>query len=57
MSDKHLEIWFTTSAKGGRRARFYDFSQHRSLPLPYDKAIAMIAQGQATEVSKPEWAA
>lgn len=49
------EIWFTTTRRGQRQAWFWGFAGGRAFRMPLAEAELLIAEGKATECSKPEW--
>lgn len=50
-----LEIWFTTSRKGAKRAYFFSYPLLRAMPMPLAKAELLIAQGQADLLPANPW--
>lgn len=41
-----LEVFFQTTARGKRRAYYWDARQFRAFPMPLDKAELFVATGQ-----------
>ena len=52
---KTREIWFTTSAKGVRRAWRFSRAAFRAVPVPMAEAEMLIATGEAVETGKPSF--
>ena len=55
MNTKTREIWFTTTAKGNKRAWYYNRAAFRAMPVAMAVSELELATGAATICNKPEW--
>ena len=55
MNNYPREIWFTTTAKGSKRAWYYSRAAFRAMPVALKVAELEIATGVATECAKPSF--
>lgn len=55
MNGKTREIWYTTTAKGSKRAWYYSRAAGRALPVAKALAELELATGAAVLSTKPEW--